>query len=365
MFLLLDREIGIVHNIIYENSEYQEIEAIIGREKSKAISYTCFTGICRVGDKVLLNTTAIRLGLGTGGFHYVIAILKEDSKIHKKTGHIMKLRYTPLQLAIQTMEEEESPYHDSIMEFKSLENLPVISCSLHSMLAPAVAIIKYYLPDIKITYIMTDGGSLPISMSNIIRHLKDKKLIDNTITYGHAFGGDFEAINIYTALIGAKEVCKADLVIVGMGPGIVGSGTKYGFTGLEQGSIIDAINTLGGYSLAIPRISFADKRKRHYGISHHTITTFTKVAKTKTTIVFPEIKDKGKMDIIREQIIKYKLSDFHNIEYKEVDELEKVLKYFDIRVSTMGRNYIEDKEFFQAAGVAGKLVLEKLKEWER
>ena len=202
-----------------------------------------------VGDKVLLNTTAIRLGLGTGGFHYVIAILREESKVHKKTGHIMKLRYTPLQIAVQTMEEEGSPYHNSIMDFKSLEMLPVISCSLHSMLAPAIAIIKYYMPYSRITYIMTDGASLPISMSNSIRDLKNKKLIDNTITYGHAFGGDFEAINIYTALIGAKEVCNADVIIVGMGPGIVGTGTKYGFTGLEQGTIVDAINTLGDIQL--------------------------------------------------------------------------------------------------------------------
>ena len=31
-----------------------------------------------------------------------------------------------------------------------------------------------------------------------------------------------------------------------MGPGIVGTGTKYGFSGIEQGQIIDAINTLSG-----------------------------------------------------------------------------------------------------------------------
>ena len=208
---------------------------------------------------------------------------------------------------------------------------------------------------------MTDGASLPISMSNSIRDLKNKKLIDNTITYGHAFGGDFEAINIYTALIGAKEVCNADVIIVGMGPGIVGTGTKYGFTGLEQGTIVDAINTLGGYSIAIPRISFADKRKRHYGLSHHSITTFTKITKTKTTIVFPDIKDKKKKDIINLQLIANNLLDFHNIEYRDIDELEKVLKFFDIKVSTMGRNYIMEKEFFQSAGAAGKLALEKLK----
>lgn len=41
------------------------------------------------------------------------------------------------------------------------------------------------------------------------------------------------------------EAAKCDLVIVGMGPGITGTGTRYGFTGVEQGYIIDGISTLG------------------------------------------------------------------------------------------------------------------------
>lgn len=89
---------------------------------------------------------------------------------------------------------------------------------------------------------MTDGASLPIYLSKNVDTLKEK-LIDSTITIGNAFGGDYECINIYTALITAKEILKADAVFVSMGPGIAGTGTKYGFTGIEQGSILDAVKT--------------------------------------------------------------------------------------------------------------------------
>jgi hypothetical protein len=357
---MLNREKGIVQDIIYEDSIYQEIYVIIEHQKYKAMNFICFTGRCKVNDEVLLNTTAIRLSLGTGGYHFVIANLYGNNQISEKIGHIMKLRYTPLQIAVQTMEEQGGPYHNNIKKFHSLEGMPVISCSLHSMLAPVAAIIKYYKPDVRITYIMSDGASLPISISKAVRNLKSKKLIDTTITYGHAFGGDYEAINIYTALIGAKEIAKADVVIVAMGPGIVGTGTEYGFTGVEQGTIIDAVNTLGGSSISIPRISFSDKRNRHYGISHHSITIFTKISKTKTIISVPEIEDKEKMSIINNQIINNKLSDIHNIEYRRIDELEKVLEFFDIKVSTMGRNYLQDKVFFQSAAASGKVALEKV-----
>ncbi len=88
-----------------------------------------------------------------------------------------------------------------------------------------------------------------------------------------------ECTNIYTGLIAAKEVLKGDITIITMGPGIVGTGTKYGFSGIEQGQIIDAVNTLGGNPIVVPRISFRDLRERHKGMSHHTRTILSEIAK--------------------------------------------------------------------------------------
>ena len=56
---------------------------------------------------------------------------------------------------------------------------------------------------------MTDGAALPIYLSKNVDTLKKKGLIDNTITIGSAFGGEYECINIHTALITAKEVLNA------------------------------------------------------------------------------------------------------------------------------------------------------------
>ncbi|MCR1898035.1 DUF3866 family protein [Irregularibacter muris] len=357
---MLDREIGTVIEILFEDEDFQELIVSIGEFNAKAMNYISLSGKCNIGNKVLLNTTAVRLQLGTGGYHFVIANLDKGEDIQKKTGHIMKMRYTPLQLVTPTMEEQDSPYHEAINSFHSLEGIPVIVGSLHSMLAPAITMIKYHNPKIKITYIMSDGASLPMTMSKTVKSLKSKNLIDSTITYGHAFGGDYEAVNVYTALIGAKEVTHCDIAIVTMGPGIVGTGTKYGFTGVEQGNIIDAINTLQGFPIAIPRISFADRRSRHCGLSHHSITTLTHIVNSSCLVAFPEIKDNEKMGIIEEQIKNNRIAELHSIQFKNVDHLERVLLENEIKVSTMGRNYMQDPEFFNSAAAAGLIALEKL-----
>ena len=162
--------------------------------------------------------------------------------------------------------------------------MPVVVGTLHSMLTPFVASYKRHNPNKKLVYIMTDGAALPIYLSKNVQNLKEKNLIDNTITIGNAFGGDYECINIYTALITAKEILNADAVFVSMGPGIAGTGTKYGFTGIEQGPILDAVKKLGGMPIAIPRISFADKRDRHNGISHHSMTVFKEIVNVSVNI---------------------------------------------------------------------------------
>ena len=168
----------------------------------------------------------------------------------------MKLRYTPLQVKVDSVEEQESPYHKNMKNFTSLDNMPVVVGTLHSMLTPFVASYKRNNKDKKIVYIMTDGAALPIYLSKNVDTLKKKGLIDNTITIGNAFGGDYECINIYTALITAKEVLNADCVFVSMGPGIAGTGTKYGFTGIEQGPILDAVKKLGGNAYSYTKNKF-------------------------------------------------------------------------------------------------------------
>lgn len=353
---MISKRIGIVDSIKEKSEKLEDIRVNINGEIQKAYNYPKMTGSVNVGDEVVLNTTAVELSLGTGGYHFVITNLNNIESSLTEGGHIMKLRYTPLQVKVDSVEEQESIYHDKISSFKSLNGMPVVVGTLHSMLTPFVASYKKNNKNKKIVYIMTDGAALPIYLSKNVETLKSKGLIDHTITIGNAFGGDYECINIYTALITAKEVLNADCVFVSMGPGIAGTGTKYGFTGIEQGPILDAVKKLGGNPIAIPRISFADKRERHNGISHHSITIFKEIVNVDITIPISNYES-DKLNKIREQIEENDLNR-HNIVYIDNKNTKEDLDYFGLKVRTMGRNYEQDTEFFEAASSAAYYLME-------
>ena len=354
---MISKRIGVVESIKSKSQNLEEITVNINGNIEKAYNYPKMTGSVNLGDEVVLNTTAVELSLGTGGYHFVIANLNKVESNMTPGGHIMKLRYTPLQIKVDSVEEQDSTLHDKINDFKNLDNLPVVVGTLHSMLTPFVASYKRHNPDKKLVYIMTDGASLPIYLSKNVENLKSKKLIDDTITIGNAFGGDYECINIYSALITAKEVLNADVVFVSMGPGIAGTGTKYGFTGIEQGPILDAIKKLGGNPIAIPRISFADKRDRHVGISHHSMTVLSEIVNVEVNIPIG-IKDKEKLSYVNEQIKENKLDEKHNIVYVDNADTLADLNYFGLKVKSMGRNYEQDGEFFDAASNAAYYLME-------
>lgn len=329
-------------------------------ESSRAVNYNLITGNVDIGDKVVLNTTAIELNLGTGGYHFVIFNYKnKPRKFIGELGHIMKLRYTPLQFSFLAAEEQESKYHKAFKGFKGLNKSLYIVGTLHSMVAPITAMIKWLRPDLNISYVMTDAGALPLHFSKTIKLLKDKNIINNTITVGHAFGGDLECVNIYTGIIAAKVVANSDVTIISMGPGIVGTDTKYGFSGIEQGYIIDAINNLGGKSIAVPRISFSDKRERHKGISHHTITVLSEIVNTSTNLVIPKLCDEYS-NFIDLQIEENKINDRHNIILEDGSEILEALNHYQLKIKTMGRGYDDDEVFFLTLGAVGRTSIKLL-----
>ncbi|GAB6182139.1 DUF3866 family protein [Desulfotomaculum defluvii] len=344
---------GVAKEIISCRPGITELWVSVEGNREKAINYDNLTGPVKAGDEVLLNTTAVYKKLGTGGAHFVMGNLSQTDRDVPEEGHIMKLRYSPCQVKILAVEEPDSPYADVMQQVESLEGTPVIIGTLHSMIAPVSAAIKKLTNSaVRVAYLMTDGAALPISLSKMVRELKNKGLIDTTITCGHAFGGDLEAINIYTGLLACKAVAKADVIIVAMGPGIVGTGSRYGFTGVEQGEIINAINILGGKPIAIPRISFADNRERHCGLSHHTRTSLGKIALTKSTVVLPKLEP-DKMALILKQLEDSTISQKHDVAIIDATPALEALQQYGIKVTTMGRSVEQDPEFFLAAGAAG------------
>ena len=257
--------------LVEDNPELQELLVQVDGhpDPERPYNYPQFSHQIAVGERVVLNTSAVKLGLGTGGRHFVVPEYTEtkntDHDAQAFPGHIMKLRYTPWQFPILAVEEADSPYHNQLVECTSLAETPVVIAPLHSML-PGIILgfrsVSRSSP--RIAYIMTDGAALPIALSELVRELKKKHLLDLTVTSGHAFGGDLEAVSIPSALLAAREAIKPDLIIVALGPGIVGTGTTFGFSGIEQSWIIDLVSKLQGIPIAVPRISSADLRERHW-----------------------------------------------------------------------------------------------------
>lgn len=352
---------GRVTGIISDQDELQEIwvQSDNAERSERAYNYPALYRRLEIGDAVWLNTTAVKLGLGTGGRHFVIPE-GESAGFTVHAGHIMKLRYTPWQFSILAAEEETSPYHSELVEADSLEGTPVIAAPLHSMLPGIIAGFKKTMPrETKIAYVMTDGAALPIALSNLVRDLKQKQLLDLTVTAGQAFGGDLEAVGIPSAMLAAKQAVNADLIIVALGPGIVGTGTKMGFSGIEQSWVLDLAGSLNGIPVAVPRMSAADLRLRHQGISHHSQTILTLVNKA-VKLPFSNLLPSEFQQQVIAQLTETNLLQRHEWYYTDEPAAQSVLQEYQLQVSSMGRNLEQDPVFFQTTVAAGFLAAKLL-----
>lgn len=345
---------GRVLAVIYDNSDIQELSVQVEgcSQPEKAYNYLSLNRKLTVDDIVKLNITAVELGLGTGGRHFVIPESFADQS--KSSGHIMKLRYTPWQFSVLAAEEAASPFHDCLTEATSLEGTPVVAAPLHSMLPGIILGFRSclaYTP--KIAYIMTDAAALPIALSGLVRELKAKELLDLTITAGQAFGGDLEAVSIPSALLTAYQAIKPDLIIVALGPGIVGTGTKLGFSGIEQSWVLDLTARLGGIPVAAPRISFADLRERHRGLSHHSLTILN-LANNPAFIGLDQELPGEDLETVKSLLKKNDLIDRHQwYLVKTPNDSLRLFSDFGLRVTTMGRGIKDDPWFFRHTVIAG------------
>lgn len=351
---------GQVMQVLSQRPGITELQVEVECQIQRATNYDRLTGPVNPGDEVVLNTTAVYKNLGTGGAHFVMANLSNEAVDTPEKGHIMKMRYSPCQIKTLSVEEEDSPHYEIMKNAESLQGIPVIVGTLHSMIAPAAAALKKLGGgQLKVAYLMTDGASLPLPLSRLVYELKEKGLIHETVTCGHAFGGDLEAINLYTGLLACCAVARADVIIAAMGPGIVGSNSRYGFTGVEQAEIINGVNLLGGKPVAIPRISFADTRERHLGISHHTRTALGKLALTRSVVTIPKLEP-AKLELLLKQADMAGISQKHDLAIIDAEPALEALTEHNVKVKTMGRGVEQDREFFLAGGAAGVYICQNL-----
>jgi hypothetical protein len=320
-----------------------------------ALAYPALVGRPRVDDRVLLNTSALARGLGTGGYALVVAIpdrLPPDPPAGP--GHLVKGRYSPLQAMVLGVDEQESEHHSALAAADTLDGMPVVVADLHSALPAVIAGMRAEAPDTRVAYVMTDGGAVPAWFSRTVAALRDAGWLVACITVGQAFGGDLEAVTLHTGLLAAREVLGADAVVVAQGPGNLGTGTRWGFSGVAAGEAVNAAAVLGGRPVASLRVSEADLRERHRGVSHHSLTASGRVALSPAEVVVPLLP--GELGSrVREQAAELAAPQgIHRLVEVETHGLLDALRASPVRLSTMGRGLDDDTAAFLAAAAAGR-----------
>jgi hypothetical protein len=226
------------------------------------VAYPRLTGPVAMGDDVLVNVQAVELGLGSGGFDVLHANLTRGLDLPPEPGaHVVKLPYTPLQHAVVHAEEARGE------EPARLAGTPVVCCSLHSQVAPVCAALGR---ETRIAYVQLGGGALPVSLSDTVRFLRADGYLDATVAAGPCLDGETASVSVASALLWSAGV-ELDAVVCAVGPGVVGTASPYGHGGVAAAEAANAAGALGGAAILAPRVSGADPRDRHRGVSHHTL----------------------------------------------------------------------------------------------
>src|ERR1700689_5480171 len=335
---------GTVRGVRREWPGAVELDVLVDGARIRALAYPALTGRPQAGDRVLVNTTALDLGLGTGGYALVVAVpdrLPDDPAL---AGHLVKARYTPLQVTVLGADEQGSPHHDVLRDADDLDGMPVVVADLHSALPAVLAGVfdssertGAHPPSARsarVVYVMQDGGALPAWFSRSCATLKEAGWLAATVTTGQSFGGDLETVTVHTGLLAARHVLGADIAVVAQGPGNLGTGTRWGFSGVAAGEAVNAAAALGGRPVASLRVSDADPRERHRGISHHNVTADGRVALARADVVVPALPGAFGQVIADEAA---QLSGRHEIVTVPVDGLEAALRACPAALSTVGR----------------------------
>ena len=201
---------------------------------------------------------------------------------------------------------------------------------------------------------MPDGGALPVWFSRACAGLREAGWLAGTISVGQAYGGDLETVTLHTGLLAARHVLGADVAVVAQGPGNLGTGTRWGFSGVACGEAVNAVAVLGGRPVASLRISEADARDRHRGISHHSLTAYGRVALAPADVVVPELDGEFGARVYAQA---EQLSPRHRLVRVRTDGLMEALRACPVPLSTMGRGPAEDPAYFLAAAAAGRHAL--------
>src|SRR5262249_12479216 len=133
-------------------------------------------------------------------------------------------------------------------------------CSLHSQVAPVCAALR----GLRVAFLQLPGGALPVSLSDAVRALDV-----TSVAVGACLDGDVACVSVASALLWAKGD-GFDAAVGAVGPGMVGAAHSFGQGATAAAEAANAAAALGGRAVIAARVSGADERPRHRGVSHHT-----------------------------------------------------------------------------------------------
>lgn len=322
------------------------LEVECGGEVRTAWADPVLVGPCEVGDELVVNTEALDLGLGSGGFDIVLVNLTRGLDGQgSESEHVMKLNYSALQHPVATVEREVS---EAGGDRESGRPIPVLVIGLHGHLAPAAWAFATGLAEgssgrAALGYVQTPGGALPGRLSRDVRELRERGLLAGHVTAGPTWGGEGEAITTIGALDAAGSLGWG-AVIAGPGPGILGSATTFGHGGMVALDTAHAALALGLPTVLAPRLSGADPRPRHRGLSHHSRTVLAHLlggVDLPLPAGFESLSDE----------VGQAARGRHRVVIEEVDLGGYEASGLPTR--TMGRDLATDPEFFSGALAAG------------
>jgi hypothetical protein len=278
------------------------------------VVYRDVTGDLEQGDEVLVNVQARELELGSGGFDIVYANLTRGLGLAADgRAHVMAFPYAPGQWAVRHAEED-----GGVAE--SLNGLPIVLCTVHSQVAPVWAALKH----VRAAYVQVAGGALPLELSDTVRSLR----LAARVSVAPCFGGDARCVSVASALLWAAA--RADVAICAVGPGIVGTASRFGHGAVSLAEAANVASALGGFPILAARVSDADDRERHHGMSHHT---------------------RAVLDLCLGDVVVSSAE--HGDGWREACS--------DLPLSHMGRGPDEEPSHFAAAFAAGRLAADRLR----
>jgi hypothetical protein len=312
---------------------------------------------------------ALDLGLGSGGFDLLHVNLTRGLQGEgTPAATVMKLPYTSLQHAVDVVEEER-------LELP-LER-PVAVLALHGQLAAVAWAFAQAAPGLRLGYVQTEGGALAAGHSLVVRALRDRELLAGHLSAGAAFGAEGEAVSTPGALHHGLRTLGWDAAVCGPGPGIVGSDTALGHGGMAALDSAHAALALGCPTMVVARMSSADHRVRHRGISHHTQTVLEMLLESVTVALPAGMRSPVGADLRTSLGSVFSSGSPRRMQLQlDVERPARIARHdwrrtpvdlpayaaSGLPALTMGRGLTEDPLFFGAAlaggGVLGELALE-------